>query len=590
MLLVGIILDWYDFSNLKKSQFKSFYILHEAETIMNIDVCIKLTLFCLVTSFLSIDLFAKSPERDHELNVQYQSECLQIQEFLVGQRYSVDCFFNYHHFNSRSAQNHYRVGQTVEDAEIKLSTFNLWHPGSLRSAYKDYRLVAKIINQWDVVAATELIGVVGQEAAHNQRLLDFLEQAPLKLRDIEEMLEQGGGDILELTKRAYQLKRDLDEAPSLFRAPGYFLLLEELRRLDPSWALIMTPRGDAALEQSMHELTGFFYRGRRVRPRVNPHCLEFGGRDQYGKPLACYPNLSEEFMGRETNGVFARRPFVGSFESGNFHYNLISSHVTFGSPSDPEEMANILLPTFGVTDYRELGVGANAQTYRRFAEMKVTLELMDIFRDRYNMENIIYLGDTNLPARNQFWSVLLEDFPGMQVIVDEPTTVSVGRYLSDGHPTNGAGNDYDHFILRPEEVTNCQNDVGEVEGHVFYYHKEEMTRNYIRKNYLIRDYHKGDLIEPSPRISLRDGRDYEMIPKAYKKINRHVDQMERLLLSRRTVNNNLELVWDDYRFDLKLQYFRSRVFMDQLLDRFFYRVYMETISDHYPIWMSCRTY
>lgn len=540
--------------------------------------------FVLMLVALSLEAFAKSPDRDRELNEQYRQECLEVDQFLVGARYTVDCFYNYHHYNANSALNHYRVGQTVNDGEIKISTFNLWHPGSLRSAYKDYHLVAKIMDQWDLVAATELIGVVGQESSHNERLIEFIEEGPELVRELKAKLRRGDGDSERIKARIKQLERDLLEAPSLYRAPGYLLLLDELRKFDPSWALIMTPRGDAASPNSMHELTGFFYRGSRVRPTLNQHCEEFRSGQLYGQPYACYPNLGADYMGRETNGVFARRPFIGSFESGLFDYTLVASHVTFASPSDPQEMADILRPSFGVSDYRVLGTGVNGQTYRRFAEMKVTLELMERLRQDYQKENVIYLGDTNLRSRNQYWPILLADFPGYEVIVDEPTTVSIPRYYNDGEPTGGAANDYDHFILRPDETPNCQNDRGEVEGHVYYFHKEEKTREYIRENYLIRDYHKSKASQ-----TIRGARDYVMLPGAEAKINRLVSQLERLLLSRRTVNRNMELVWDDYRFEHKIEYFRSRVFMDQLVDRFFYRVYLETISDHYPIWMSCRT-
>lgn len=535
---------------------------------------------------------SKSPERDHQLNLEAQEECRHIARLAVGGKYTVECFFNYHHYNSNAARNHYRKGETINQGEIKIGAFNLWHPGSLRSAYKDYELVAKIMNQWDVIGATELLASVGREADINQRVLQFLEQAPIEIQRMEEMLKNGEGNSTRLEQRLQKMKRDLRDAPSLYREPGYLLLLDELRRLDPSWALILTPRGDAAQPHNMHELTGFYYRGSRVRPVVNQHCDEFlvrGPTEQsdYGPAFACYPYLGERYMGRDTNGVFSRRPFLASFQSGQLDYHLLASHIIFGSPSDEERMAQILMPTFGVEDYHDIGTGVNAQTYARWAEMKVTLELMDRLESDYQKDHIIYLGDTNLPSRNQYWSQMLEKFIGFEVFVTDPTTLSPGRYYIDGTPTNGAGNDYDHFIFRPERTSRCVGEDG-VNAQVFYYHLEPLSRDFVYERYLIRDYRKSDDHFDFQKQDVSPRRDYVMKPGAEYKMNRQLAQKERLLKSLRTIRN-MEIVWDSHRFNVALKYFKNRVFLDQLVNRFFYRVYMETISDHYPIWMSCRT-
>jgi len=48
-----------------------------------------------------------------------------------------------------------------------------------------------------------------------------------------------------------------------------------------------------------------------------------------------------------------------------------------------------------------------------------------------------------------------------------------------------------------------------------------------------------------------------------------------------------EIVKDNSKIALRLNYYKERVFMSQLRIRTFYRVYKEVISDHYPIKMTC---
>ena len=48
-----------------------------------------------------------------------------------------------------------------------------------------------------------------------------------------------------------------------------------------------------------------------------------------------------------------------------------------------------------------------------------------------------------------------------------------------------------------------------------------------------------------------------------------------------------EIVKDDSKTDLKVSYFKERVFMSQLRNNTFYRVYKEILSDHYPISLDC---
>lgn len=297
-------------------------------------------------------------------------------------------------------------------------------------------------------------------------------------------------------------------------------------------------------------------------------------------------------MGRDTRNVFSRRPFMANFESGNFDFTMLTSHVIFTSPDDEEKMESILQPSFGVSSYEDIGTGVTKQTYARVAETKVILEFMQKLEKFYYEEDIIYAGDMNLTSSNNFWPSLLEEFKGAVLFIDQPTTLSQPRFHSTGEPTNGTSNDYDHFIFRKKETHECLKN-GESTAEILPYYSGEVY-SYIKKNYLIRDPAEivvNDIVDEVLGLNGEEldneSSDYTMIPGAKSKIKIRADIYEKELRNLKTIKNN-KIVWDDYRYEEKMEFHEKRVFMDQLRNRFYYRVYAELISDHLPISMSCQ--
>lgn len=531
-------------------------------------------IFAIFILLLSASVLGNETAKSRRLGLQdfrrtedYYQECLSIKSWVVSGQYKAECYTNYHHFNSSAVERYYRGNSGSK--WVEMAAFNLWHPGSNSSPYKDYELVAKIMNGYDIVAAMELLPSVGRDYEHNQRVRKFVEDGPELVAKLEQRYEVKPTPTM--AKRLVDLKADLKKAPSLYRIPDYLVLLDELRKLDPSWALILAPSGESADEDFVQELVGFYYRAKTVKPKINEHCQRFKKR-RHGPSVACYPKLTKAWLGKSIREVFSRRPFLGSFESGDFDFTLITSHIVYRSPDDAEEMAGILEPSFGVSDYRELGAGVTGVTkdnYARLAEMKIIMEIMERLRAESKEKDVIFLGDTNLESSNDQWANILNSFPGGELFIDEPTTLSMQLELSDGTRTNGLANDYDHIIMDTKETDECLKSNGKLSPRVGNF-LEGRTKRMIQSRYL---YRKPGTTQKNPAAESKR----QQMVQAYRERLEH----------RYTIKYN-RVVVDEHRLEELVREFDERVFLSQLEEDNFYRFYKEVISDHLPVYFSCR--
>lgn len=497
----------------------------------------------------------------------YYQECLSIKSWVVSGQYQAECYTNYHHFNS-GASRYYEP--LKRGPWVEMAAFNLWHPGSNSSPYKDYELVAGLMNGYDVIAAMELLPSVGRDYEHNQRVRRFVESAPDMIMNLESRYQQSPS--ADIAQRIVELKSDLKEAPSLYRIPDYLVLLNELRKLDPSWALILAPSGEAADEAYVQELVGFYYRGRSVKPTINEHCHKFR-KKRHGPSFACYPKLTKSWLGTNVREVFSRRPFLGSFVSGSFDFTLLTSHIVFTSPTDEVEMRSILEPSFGVSHYDELGTGATKANYARLAEMKAITNIMSRIRSESKEKDIIFLGDTNLEADNDQWKGILDSFSGGELFIDTPTTLTMPYRLSDGTLTGGLASDYDHIIMDTSETNECLKANGKLSPRVGNFLKGNMKKR-IHSRYL---YRRADAVPGMLESSAAGRKRRESMVKKYRA----------RLEGRKTVKRN-KIVADDLRLEELVREFDERVFLSQITEDDFYKVYKEVISDHLPVYFSCR--
>lgn len=519
----------------------------------------------------------------------YRKECLEISDFIKSS-YNVQCRYNYHHFNSSAYREIYNRNNAIRNGKVRIAGFNVLHPGMSKTRYKDYGKIAQIIDKFDVVGATELLPLVSDDLRNNKKVVKFLKRAPKKIQNLRERIknESNAKDLKVLAARLQSLEEDFKRAKDLYRMPGYLKILHALHQLDggKQWALILSPRGEAANKTDVQELTGFYYRASVVKPKVNQYCRDIR-TDGKGYPIACIPSMGRKMLGENKKDMFSRRPFMAEFISGKFSFAMLASHVVFSSPDETAKMRSILQKSFGVDRYEELGTGANAANYARFAEVKVTLDFMRELRERFNQEDIILVGDLNLESSNPFWDRVLPAYPGAKLFVTEKTTVSERRYEADGTPTMGFSSDYDHFIFDPEVTNECKNSNGQVEAKVYNFY-EGIVAGAIKRSYKAR------------KERTYAGR-YVMDRAKYSRIERvHLGPYKDGSLSYETIGNkkvkvgrrNIRvqgIVRDHKKTAKYIDGFYERVLDSQAFEDSYYRYFSELVSDHHPIYMDCST-
>ncbi len=488
----------------------------------------------------------------------YQKKCVEIRDFLVRKQFKLECHESYHHYGADSAEHFYLKDNKDLRPSIKLASFNLWHPGNLKSSFKDYRLLAEIVNSWDVMAGLELLANIGKDAIHNERLIKVIKEVNRDLKNVSSDAQK-----LVLEKKREELHR-------LYKAPGYYKLLMELKKLDPSWALILSPRGEAAKSFHQQELVGLFYRARLVKPVPNEHCRQYINAKEGGEFQACYPNLRRSFMGRDVRSVFSRRPFLASFQAGNWDFSLVVGHVIFNSPEEEAPMKDILQGSFGVDHYSEVGFGVAKNNYARFAEVNVTMELMQKLMAEYKEKDVLYFSDMNLKPTNPFLKKLMNQYTNLDLFMKKPTSLSINRYDKKGRSTQGSANSYDHFVFDKTHTSECVDGdkARSLQRHHFMRGK---IRAMVDNKYLVRDNHIK-----TPSIINKD------------KIKRHLKKYRNQLKREKTIKRGkIVPAYSNVDIERKVAIFKSRVFTSQIDTRNYYRLYKEILSDHFPISMEC---
>jgi hypothetical protein len=518
----------------------------------------------------------KTAEDDQAKIVEYNQACQTIDALLVRKQFKVECYSNYQHYGPTTKTSR-------SNGSLRIAGYNLLHPGTSKALFKDYSLIAKIMNKYDVVSGLEILGTVGHDEANNQAVLTLLRSSPKMVTDLKALKAKtpDASKLKDIDAKLAKLMADTQTAYSLYRAPGYFKALMALKKLDPSWALILSPRGDSALQGSVEEMVGFFYRANNVTPISNPHCDEY--KDENGGiPYACILNLGPKFMGKDYTHNFARRPFMVSFKSGNLKFSLISMHVVFTFSGDEVAQKKLMNDVFGVDAPSDLGGGINSSNFARFAEVKTTLNFMNRFRQKYNDNNIMFVSDTNLTASNPYWAEVLKSFPGGSLLINDPSTISPPRYMGDGTETNGVASTYDHFVL--DKTADIQTDIEKM------YMIRSVNPVSVR-NKAFEPFDDGGVLVggdiPPDDTPLPAKLDYPLSGAGQTKLNRLVSEYTAQLTGMLTVKKN-EVVADDFQVQERIDGFKRRVFMNQLTNAFYYRFYQEILSDHFPVSITCK--
>lgn len=560
----------------------------------------------LILSIISTLSFSQEEENiDVETRSSYRQECLEVSKYAVGNLMKVKCYYNYHHYNTGAVKSFYNRDEAIADGKVKIAEFNALHPGMSKTRYKDYKKVAQMINKWDVAALTELLPLLSGDLKHNQALVKFItKDAPTKISKLEASLAiqqakykttksarsktSAKTKIDQMKAQLTSLRADLKTAPKLYRDPGYLKILRELRKLKngKEWALILSPRGEAAKKTDVQELVGYYYRASKVKPKVNQYCKDIRTLGK-GTPVACIPNMGKEMLGETKRDIFSRRPFMSEFISGKFSFILLASHVVYNSPKNPALMSNILQKSFGVHHYKELGKGATSDNYARFAEVKVTLEFMESLRTKFSQKDVILLGDLNLEAQNPFWAKVLPSMPGANLYITEKTSMSESRYNKKGEETNGVASNFDHFLFDPVHTDECVDKYGKVNTRVENFF-EGVTGRYIKKLYKVRKERKyrGKYSKNNKKykyLVTKFVTPYKKEEKVFLTIG-----TKKLKVGSKLVNVK-GLIKDTVKTNKYISSFYDRVLDSQLLDKTYYTYFKQLLSDHLPIVMDCST-
>lgn len=519
-----------------------------------------LILLSLFTHVVADELPAQKSADDDRQKVSVSiDQCEKIKSYIVKNKFEVLCNSQYIYYGSNPSS-----FKPIAKAQLKIANYNLLHPGTSKALYKDYALLAKIANSFDVVAAEEVLSLVARDAAVNQTIDNFIASST----DVEAV----------------------KNAKNIYRAPGYLKLLTELKKIDPSWALILSPRGDAALQGSVEEYVGFYFRTSLVKLKTNPYCQSQSPANAKNIAYACMLNFGQK------NKYVSRRPFISTFKADNFQFSLVASHVIYNFSGTDDQLSELVKDVFGKNSIAEVGGGVNIVNFARFAEVKLTLEFIKKYIDTYGDKKVIYSADTNLTPELEYWKELLKINDGSELLITDPTTISPLKFNKSNEETNGVANSYDHFVINRTVFNTCDT------GHVYNYYNSPIQKD-IENTYIIRDLKESkdkslhlykndfefDKDEDVPPID--DGTttklDYPLTKAGEARMNKALENYRAYLQSLKTIKNNAIAV-DDFQVEERIDGLKNRIFLKQLTNSFYYRFYQEILSDHFPAYISCK--
>lgn len=331
---------------------------------------------------------------------------------------AAECTGNYVHFypenvNQRSAES--------ASGDLRIGSFNLFHLGDNQSPMKHLGLVAKIMNQWDLVGAQEMMPLPGEWADANQKIFG--------------LLAQSNGKTVNFPHENWSVVM-----------PGYLRLLVELQALDPSWAIILQPVPEG--EGTSGEMAGFYYRSKKVRLKEWGYCPSARAIDvRSGAPAKNYGCLLQ--IPDDQRRLMSRVAFSAYFQAGKFDFIGVTTHVRFRAADTEEELKEQAADvcSFHVNQAKckpakdEVG---------RFFEVTAIVNQFNDMKQIAGDKDIIFTGDFNLQddaKSKELWAASLKPAEGFKVTQTGMTTVSIksARMASN----------YDHFILDPNATAEC---------------------------------------------------------------------------------------------------------------------------------------
>lgn len=327
---------------------------------------------------------------------------------------ATECTLNYIHYYPEIPST------PIAKTNLRIGTFNLFHMGDNQSSLKNFKVVAEIMNQWDIVGAQELMPLPGDQADSNYVIFKLLSQT---------------GQDNDFVKNNLQVER-----------PGYLNLLTALRQLDPSWSLIL--QSEAEGEGGSGEMAGFYYRQSVVQLREWNYCPAEKSADlksqRPARNFACLAQVPDQ-----QRKLISRRAFAAYFQAGRLDFVGLTAHVRF-RPADKVEDLKAQAQELCQNHANPQKCKPTQDSVGRFYEVKAIADQIGYMQKEANDVDVIYMGDFNLPyfsPTEPYWNAALKSAAGFKVFQHLPSTLGVKK--------NSLISNYDHFIFNPQVTTAC---------------------------------------------------------------------------------------------------------------------------------------
>ncbi len=326
---------------------------------------------------------------------------------------TAECTLNYTHYFSENFT-------PVSKQNLRIGTFNLFHMGDNQSSLKNYKVVAQIMNQWDIVGSQELMPLPGPQADSNYVIFKLLSQT---------------GENNIFVQKKLQVER-----------PGYLNLLSALRELDPSWALILQPEAEG--EGGSGEMAGFYYRQSVAQLREWDYCPAAKAADlksqRPARNFGCLVQIPDH-----QKKLISRRAFAAYFQAGRLDFVGLTAHVRFRAADKLEDL-KAQAQELCQNHSNPQKCKPTKDTVGRYYEAKVVADQIDEIQRQAIDKDVIYMGDFNLElfaSTEPYWNAALRSAEGFKVFQHAPSTLGVKK--------NALVSNYDHFIFNPVVTSSC---------------------------------------------------------------------------------------------------------------------------------------
>jgi len=200
------------------------------------------------------------------------------------------------------------------------------------------------------------------------------------------------------------------------------------------------------------------------------------------------------------------------------------------------------------------------------------------------------MGDLNLESSNPFWEYVLSFWKDSNLYQDEKTSLSPSK-IKDGKESFGGSSNYDHFIFDKSKTKECLYN-GEVKTGVLNFTQGNQAR-LINRSYKVRS------------ESMTSNYTFALDPKAYERtLNNKMypilegNQIPLTIGSKTIIHTDefgvhkkasLGIIVDESVLSDFEESFLSRIIKSQLHIDSYYYYFAQIVSDHFPIYLNCKT-